>query len=368
MEPKPENPCPQAGTREAQEKDPCPPCTQSAPPVAEQPEPALKYKTWVLRVSVHCEGCKRKVKKILNNIDGVYMTDIDLRQQKVTVIGSVDGETLVRKLVKMGKHAELWPEPKSEEKKKKKKKKKQKEKEEEEEEEEDSDGDEGGETDAGKAEAQGGGDAGGGNGAAVSAGGGARVGVQFKEGKVEMMGFPFPPAGNPPTVVVGGEATGGGGGGAKKKKKKKRKSHGNGNVNVNGGEVGEQKPNDGPAPTGTQYPPPGHGGQPQVQSGYGPANGSPPRQHPYQFPPQNQYHAPPVYAVSYNTANPPAVSHSTASSYYAAPQYSYAYVHPGNRELSPPSDGGESYSVYSSRPSDSFEIFSDENPNACSVM
>ncbi|CAN1725627.1 hypothetical protein LINPERHAP1_LOCUS169, partial [Linum perenne] len=47
------------------------------------------------------------------------MTDIDLRQQKVTVIESINGETLVRKLVKMGKHAQLWAEPKSEEKKKK---------------------------------------------------------------------------------------------------------------------------------------------------------------------------------------------------------------------------------------------------------
>ncbi|CAN0897143.1 Heavy metal-associated isoprenylated plant protein 36, partial [Linum grandiflorum] len=358
-EPKPEPNQQQSSCKEqasAEEKDNS--AHQAPPPEQQQPvaEPSLKYKTWVLKVSVHCEGCKRKVKKILNNIDGVYMTEIDLRQQKVTVIGNVDGEALVRKLVKMGKHAELWPEEK-----KKKKKKKKKPKEEEDEEEEDSDGEDGGETDAGKAEAQGGGEPGGG-----------RVGVQFKEATVTM-GVGFLPGGNPPPVVVGGEGTDGGV--AKKKKKKKRKSHGNVNVNGGGGgggggEEGEQKPCDGPAPSGSPHPPPG---QTQVQGAYGPANGMPPsQQNPYQYPPLNQYHhAPPqpVYAVSYNTANPTRGSYGTASSsYYSAPQYSYAYVHPGARELSPPSDGGESYSVYSSRPADSFEIFSDENPNACSLM
>lgn len=30
----------------------------------------LCFQTWVLKVSIHCEGCKRKVKKVLRNIDG----------------------------------------------------------------------------------------------------------------------------------------------------------------------------------------------------------------------------------------------------------------------------------------------------------
>ncbi|KAK6913783.1 Heavy metal-associated domain, HMA [Dillenia turbinata] len=70
----------------------------------------LKYQIWVLKVSIHCEGCKRKVKKVLQGIDGVYITTIDLHQQKVTVAGNVDAETLIKKLNKTGKHAELWPE------------------------------------------------------------------------------------------------------------------------------------------------------------------------------------------------------------------------------------------------------------------
>ncbi|XP_057484381.1 heavy metal-associated isoprenylated plant protein 36-like [Actinidia eriantha] len=70
----------------------------------------LKYQTWVMKVSIHCEGCKKKVKKVLQNIEGVYTTTIDSQQNKVTVTANVDGETLIKKLIKAGKHAELLPE------------------------------------------------------------------------------------------------------------------------------------------------------------------------------------------------------------------------------------------------------------------
>ncbi|KAE9609596.1 hypothetical protein Lal_00006452 [Lupinus albus] len=76
---------------------------------AKSSEP-LKYETWSLKVSIHCDGCRRKVKKVLRSIDGVFTTTIDPQQQKVTVTGSVGVETLIRKLVKAGKHAEIWPE------------------------------------------------------------------------------------------------------------------------------------------------------------------------------------------------------------------------------------------------------------------
>ncbi|XP_020228345.1 heavy metal-associated isoprenylated plant protein 35 [Cajanus cajan] len=74
------------------------------------PSEPLKYQTWFLKVSIHCEGCRRKVKKVLQSIDGVFTTAVDPQQQKVTVTGSVGVETLIRKLVKAGKHAEIWPE------------------------------------------------------------------------------------------------------------------------------------------------------------------------------------------------------------------------------------------------------------------
>ncbi|XP_071690242.1 uncharacterized protein [Rutidosis leptorrhynchoides] len=68
----------------------------------------LKIQSCILRVNLHCDGCKHKVKKLLQKIDGVYQVIIDAEQQKVTVSGSVDSATLIKKLVRAGKHAELW--------------------------------------------------------------------------------------------------------------------------------------------------------------------------------------------------------------------------------------------------------------------
>uniref|UniRef100_A0A5B6ZI78 HMA domain-containing protein n=1 Tax=Davidia involucrata TaxID=16924 RepID=A0A5B6ZI78_DAVIN len=68
----------------------------------------LKIQTCVLKVNIHCDGCKQKVKKLLQRIEGVYQVNIDAEQQRVSVSGSVDSATLIKKLVKAGKHAELW--------------------------------------------------------------------------------------------------------------------------------------------------------------------------------------------------------------------------------------------------------------------
>ncbi|KAF7134318.1 hypothetical protein RHSIM_Rhsim08G0085000 [Rhododendron simsii] len=63
----------------------------------------------VLKVHINCGGCKRKVKKLLRRIEGVYKVEIDTEQDKVTVTGTVDSDTLIKKLEKSGKHAEIWP-------------------------------------------------------------------------------------------------------------------------------------------------------------------------------------------------------------------------------------------------------------------
>lgn len=68
----------------------------------------LKIQTCVLKVNIHCDGCKQKVKKLLQRIEGVYQVQIDAEQQKVTVSGSVDAATLIKKLVRSGKYAEPW--------------------------------------------------------------------------------------------------------------------------------------------------------------------------------------------------------------------------------------------------------------------
>ncbi|MCD7450596.1 hypothetical protein HAX54_007392 [Datura stramonium] len=68
----------------------------------------LKIQNCILRVNIHCDGCKQKVKKLLQRIEGVYQVNIDAEQQKVTVSGSVDCGFLIKKLFRAGKHAELW--------------------------------------------------------------------------------------------------------------------------------------------------------------------------------------------------------------------------------------------------------------------
>lgn len=68
----------------------------------------LKFQTCDLRVNIHCDGCRQKVKKLLQRIEGVFQVAIGAENQKVTVLGNVDPATLINKLVRAGKHAELW--------------------------------------------------------------------------------------------------------------------------------------------------------------------------------------------------------------------------------------------------------------------
>lgn len=44
----------------------------------------------------------------LGSKTGAYLVSIDDEQQKVSVAGSVEAPTLIKKLVRAGKHAELW--------------------------------------------------------------------------------------------------------------------------------------------------------------------------------------------------------------------------------------------------------------------
>ncbi|KAI3498677.1 hypothetical protein L1887_34454 [Cichorium endivia] len=62
-------------------------------------------------VNMDCHGCQRKVRKALQNLDGVEDIDIDMELQKVTVTGWVDQEKVLEKVRKTGKKAELWPFP-----------------------------------------------------------------------------------------------------------------------------------------------------------------------------------------------------------------------------------------------------------------
>ncbi|XP_039048732.1 heavy metal-associated isoprenylated plant protein 34-like isoform X2 [Hibiscus syriacus] len=70
----------------------------------------MKMQTWVLKVNIQCscDGCKQKIRKLLQKVDGVYSCSINADQGKITVSGNVDPAVLIKKLQKSGKHAQLW--------------------------------------------------------------------------------------------------------------------------------------------------------------------------------------------------------------------------------------------------------------------
>ncbi|XP_076896795.1 heavy metal-associated isoprenylated plant protein 35-like [Bidens hawaiensis] len=266
---------------------------QPPPQHEENSTPVLTYKTWVLKVSIHCVGCKRKVKKVLQTIEGVYTIDIDSKQHKVTVVGNVEVETLVKKLIKTRKHAEKWPE------------------------------------NPGRTE----------NTAAPGNNKGAESSDEEENNNnnnnptnggpsVKFAGVPENnqvPAGG----KMGGGGGGGGGGGKKKKKKKKKKSSG-------------AKAPGGPADTGLVPQEPGPTqvvDQVHLSSPHGYSHPMP---------------GGPGYAVSYNAAHP---GGNSGPAYYIPPTpYMYDYY-----------EDDDDYAT-SSRPSDSFDILSDENPIGCYIM
>ncbi|GFY94879.1 heavy metal transport/detoxification superfamily protein [Actinidia rufa] len=258
---------------------------------------------------------------------------------------------LIKKLTKSGKHAELWPEPvDNKDKKSAKSKKKEKQIDPEESTDEDTE-----KTPQAKPEspAQ--------NPHKIIDGGGVGSGaVKFCDSAAKTGGGGVNPLGSTgnqtpaaekrdvesdPGVEKTGGGGGGGGGGAKKKKKKGKKSPTAGDPSSAGA----------PASTGSPKLP-NHLIGPQS------VNLSLPRQLGHQYPPH--YYAPPqpVYAVSYNTSYP-ATRYTT--SYYTSPAPDlYAYTYPGQETEPPPLD----LDSYPQQSSDSFELFSDENPNGCSIM
>ncbi|MFQ6639267.1 hypothetical protein Gotur_015992 [Gossypium turneri] len=66
-----------------------------------------------MRVHMDCEGCAVKIKKALGKLKGVDSVDVDMRMQKVTVMGwaASDQKKMLERVTKSGKRAELWPYP-----------------------------------------------------------------------------------------------------------------------------------------------------------------------------------------------------------------------------------------------------------------
>ncbi|KAK4794750.1 hypothetical protein SAY86_012744 [Trapa natans] len=315
------------------------------------PKP-LNYKTWVLKVSIHCEACKKKVNKILHKIEGVCRTDIDLKQQRVTVTGNVEAETLISRIEKKtGKCPTLLlPDKAAVQKKAATNEKKQQTKPEPKEpphsisnnadrnnggEAPMEDGevkrktecltpvDESGSKAASRTCEE--------KGPGKEAGAGEVKGSSDDKDNAEEEIRPVPEK----PAAANSE---GGGSGNCGKKKKPRGQNGNGENKMIGGQKVSTKDEQSTVPH-------------QKFDG-NPYSGS------YAI---HHYHGPP--ALSYHTWQP--MIHSGSSHYAPQPPPTYyAYSHPGQgSEHVPPY-----LDVYSVHQSDSFEMFSDENPNACLIM
>uniref|UniRef100_A0A2P2JX47 HMA domain-containing protein n=1 Tax=Rhizophora mucronata TaxID=61149 RepID=A0A2P2JX47_RHIMU len=64
--------------------------------------------TVVLKVGMSCQGCVGAVKRVLGKMEGVDSYDIDLKEQKVTVKGNVQPDTVLQTVSKTGKKTAFW--------------------------------------------------------------------------------------------------------------------------------------------------------------------------------------------------------------------------------------------------------------------
>ncbi|XP_062090730.1 protein SODIUM POTASSIUM ROOT DEFECTIVE 2 [Humulus lupulus] len=72
----------------------------------------LKPKMVMLRVSMHCNGCAKKVEKHISKIEGVTSYKVDLESKMVVVIGDILPFEVLESVSKV-KNAELWTNPPS---------------------------------------------------------------------------------------------------------------------------------------------------------------------------------------------------------------------------------------------------------------
>ncbi|XP_052173905.1 heavy metal-associated isoprenylated plant protein 3-like [Diospyros lotus] len=67
----------------------------------------------VLKVDLHCEGCAKKVKRAVRHFDGVEEVQVDMASNKLTVTGKVDAEKVRQRVEeRIHKKAEIISQPK----------------------------------------------------------------------------------------------------------------------------------------------------------------------------------------------------------------------------------------------------------------
>ncbi|AET05298.1 putative heavy metal-associated domain, HMA [Medicago truncatula] len=67
----------------------------------------LKPKMVILRVSMHCHGCARKVEKHISKLEGVSSYKVDLDTKMVAVIGDILPLEVLQSVSKV-KNAQFW--------------------------------------------------------------------------------------------------------------------------------------------------------------------------------------------------------------------------------------------------------------------
>lgn len=71
----------------------------------------LSLQTVELQVRMCCTGCERVVKRAIYKLRGVDSVEVELELEKVTVIGYVDRNKVLKAVRRAGKRAEFWPYP-----------------------------------------------------------------------------------------------------------------------------------------------------------------------------------------------------------------------------------------------------------------
>ncbi|XVE64562.1 hypothetical protein DITRI_Ditri07aG0110300 [Diplodiscus trichospermus] len=71
----------------------------------------LSLQTVDLKVRMCCTGCERVIKNAIYKLRGIDSVGVDIEMEKVTVIGYVDRNKVLKQVRRSGKRAEFWPYP-----------------------------------------------------------------------------------------------------------------------------------------------------------------------------------------------------------------------------------------------------------------
>ncbi|CAN0840771.1 Heavy metal-associated isoprenylated plant protein 30 [Linum grandiflorum] len=71
----------------------------------------LSLQTVELKVRMCCSGCERVVKRAVYKLRGVDSVEVEVGMEKVTVVGYVERNKVLKAVRRSGKRAEFWPYP-----------------------------------------------------------------------------------------------------------------------------------------------------------------------------------------------------------------------------------------------------------------